>query len=176
MLSDVRYKILSHISGLEDFKDYVVDMNGNVWSYKNRKVRKLKPHSIHDGYLKVALWNKKGKRKHFYIHRLVAICFIPCKDSSMPVLHKNKNIRDNRVENLEWKNNDDNVSIVRIEDTSHYQVNEELTNKIEKVFYASQRKGLPSKNNDQFFTELVNNALDDYVRQYGLHKIMRDQS
>jgi hypothetical protein len=183
MLPSVRHKVLSQVSGLEDFENYVIDIDGNVWSYKNRKPRIMKPHIIKNGYLKVALWNRYNKRKHFYIHRLVAFCFLPKLDENDKyIIHKNNDLQDNRLENLEWnrsiKSGEKRITLIRVKndvtgiEEKRYQIDKDLTNKIEKVFYASQRKGLPSKNNDQFFTELVNNALDDYVRQYGLHKIM----
>jgi hypothetical protein len=172
MLPQVRYKKLSQVSGFQDFTDYIIDMDGNVWSYKNKKPRILKPHIIKNGYLKVPLWNSKGKRKQCYIHRLVALCFIPANENETVIIHKNGNLQDNKVENLEWhirKIHKENVTILNEEKC--YQVSKELSGKIEKVFYASQRKGLPNKNNDQFFTDLVNKALNDHINQYGLRKI-----
>lgn len=177
ILPQVRYRKLSELPEFRTFEDYVVDVNGNVWSYKNRNPRILKPHIIRNGYLKVPLWNNNNIRKQCYVHRLVALCFIPLDSDNGVIIHKNGNLQDNRLENLEWnisrKNTKEkNVLITSIEGKTQYQVNEELTDKIEKVFYASQRKGLPSKNNDQFFNEIVNKALDDYINQYGLRKLL----
>lgn len=45
-----------------------------------------------------------GKRKHFYVSRLVAECFVPNDDPEHKnqVNHKNENPLDNRAINLEW--------------------------------------------------------------------------
>lgn len=55
----------------------------------------------HDGYYRVTL--SKGKaQKHFSVHRLVAIAFIPNPQNHSEVNHKDENTRNNNVENLEW--------------------------------------------------------------------------
>lgn len=57
-----------------------------------------------NGYSKVGLC-KNGKRKPYYVHRLVAEAFIPNPNNLPEVNHKIDNFEhrsDNRVENLEW--------------------------------------------------------------------------
>lgn len=55
------------------------------------------------GYLKVGL-SKNGKVKYYFIHRLVAECFIPNIENKPCVNHKDCNPSNNRVDNLEWCN------------------------------------------------------------------------
>lgn len=58
---------------------------------------------------------KNGKRKVYYIHRLVAETFIPNPNNLPQVNHKNSIRNDNRVENLEWctgKQNMEHCSMV----------------------------------------------------------------
>lgn len=43
-----------------------------------------------------------GKRKHFKVHRLVAIAFLPNPNNYPVVNHKDENPRNNNVCNLEW--------------------------------------------------------------------------
>lgn len=52
----------------------------------------------------IASLNKEGKVKTFTMHRLMAIHFIPNDDpiNKKEINHKNKNILDFSLENLEW--------------------------------------------------------------------------
>lgn len=54
-------------------------------------------------YLRVYLRDPEtGKRKDYYVHRLVAMAFIPNPDNKPCVNHINCNTQDNSVGNLEW--------------------------------------------------------------------------
>lgn len=63
----------------------------------------LSPGWVHNknGYLFVYLC-KDGVRKHFLVHRLVALVFIPNPFNLPMVNHKDENPQNNSVENLEW--------------------------------------------------------------------------
>lgn len=73
-----------------------------------RKERIRKPCPDKNTYFKVNLC-KDGKVKVFFVHRLVAIAFIPTNDYSLQINHKNGNKQDNSVENLEWVTCKENV-------------------------------------------------------------------
>ena len=60
------------------------------------------------GYLRTQL-TKDGKCKHFLVHRLVAIAFIPTDDCSLQINHKDGIKDNNNVENLEWVTPKENV-------------------------------------------------------------------
>lgn len=53
------------------------------------------------GYYRVSL-RKEGKYKHWGVHRLVAIAFLPNPNNLPVVNHKDENPKNNCVDNLEW--------------------------------------------------------------------------
>lgn len=90
---------------------YQVSNLGNVKSLprKGTKGKILKQHIKFGGYLAVAL-TKNHKTKWFRVHRLVLDNFRPNKDSEyLQVDHINSNRIDNRLENLQWLTQTENV-------------------------------------------------------------------
>ena len=61
------------------------------------------------GYHVVKLYDGLAKGKSYQAHRLVAISFIPNPNNYPFINHKNGIKNDNRVENLEWCTNSQNV-------------------------------------------------------------------
>ena len=79
---------------------YAISNLGNVYSYylgRNLKFNKNRS----GNYVGVVLL-KDGKQYRFQVHRLVAKAFIPNPKNLPQVNHKNEIQDDNRVENLEW--------------------------------------------------------------------------
>jgi len=86
---------------LERIPKYEVSNYGKIRSTKNGKVKLLKVCVNNWGYELVCLSDGK-KRYTSYIHRLVAEVFIPTTNKALVVNHKDKNKKNNIVNNLEW--------------------------------------------------------------------------
>ncbi|CAH6419400.1 HNH endonuclease [uncultured virus] len=77
---------------------YFISNQGNIWSSKSESL--LNP-GLCSGYKYVILYHENRKHK-LSVHRLVAITFIPNPNNLKYVNHRNGNVSDNRVDNLEW--------------------------------------------------------------------------
>lgn len=89
------------IKGFEN--KYQVSSLGRVRAVNYRRTKQcsvMKPAKSFN-YLSIHL-TKNGKRKVYFIHRLVATAFIGNPNNKPYVNHKNGNKYDNRAINLEW--------------------------------------------------------------------------
>ena len=85
---------------IEEFPEYQISNLGNI---KNRKgelmvVGKRKSNS---GYYQVRFY-KDNKYYYRYIHRMMAIAFIPNPNKYLEINHKDEARDNNMVHNLEW--------------------------------------------------------------------------
>lgn len=115
-----QYKIKKPIRLIElDNLEIIVTDNGDIFTTNknkirsngrldNRKGKKLKPATDKDGYLRITLTNY-GKRKSYFVHRLVARTFLDNYDDKLQVNHKNGIKNDNRIENLEMCTLQENI-------------------------------------------------------------------
>ena len=106
MINEV-WKPVKYYEGLYEISNYgrvksiervIQDKNG-----KNKVVHEkyITQHDNGRGYLFVSLW-KDNKTKKEYVHRLVAITFIPNPEKLPQVNHIDEDKQNNYVDNLEW--------------------------------------------------------------------------
>ena len=86
---------------------YEVSNWGRVKSLKFGKEKILKQSKNNKGYCLVTL-SKNGTHKHFQVHRLVALHFLPNPNNLPQINHKDENKTNNNVDNLEWCTNEYN--------------------------------------------------------------------
>lgn len=106
---------------IQGYPNYSITVDGRIFSHKKPagkgrgKVtdysysRELKPQIDKKGYLKIILEQNTNRKRSTSVHRLVAETYIPNPNNYDTVNHINEDKTDNRVENLEWLSNADNV-------------------------------------------------------------------
>lgn len=106
-------EIFVDIKGYEGL--YQISNKGNVRSllFRNKqcalpRIRAIKPFTNDRGYQSVALY-KAGTQKRACVHRLVAEAFIPNDERKSVVNHLDYDPSNNKVENLEWCTQRENV-------------------------------------------------------------------
>ena len=95
------YEGLYQVSNLGRVRSLERDVffpNGTIHHLKEKM---LAPNLDRYGYQYVQLY-KNGKSKGMFVHRLVAMAFIPNLENKSQINHKNEVKTDNVVENLEW--------------------------------------------------------------------------
>ena len=114
------------------------------------------------GYLRTTL-TKDKKSSSKYIHRLVAEAFILNVDGLPAVNHKNEDKSDNRVENLEWCDNEYNDNY----GTRNKRV---IETKIEKGYYNPELCYLSKKEHNRLamikYREKNKEKMIEYHREY----------
>lgn len=88
---------------IENGHKYKVSTKGRI---KNKKSKKIMAQSKDKfGYMTFRCTNFEGRVVRYFVHRLVAMAFIPNPNNYPQVNHLNGIKDDNRIENLEWCTN-----------------------------------------------------------------------
>ena len=84
---------------IEGYPNYLIYDDGRVYSKRSNKF--MKPCKNKYGYLVVNL-SKNNKGKKIFIHRLIALYYIPNPDNKETVDHIDRNKLNNSISNLRW--------------------------------------------------------------------------
>ena len=167
-------KKISDIEGMEKYKFYFVTTDGDIHSNKYKKPRKLKQYwsNGNESYKVVQLSDGKGNHRSFYVHRIVCKAFLPNSTNSWGIKHKDGDVTNNALENLEWlgrrKERDGVIGL----DTDRLELNEDLSDYIKLVHLSAIKKGIPVPDTYEFFHDILNESLNEYINRYGLKKTM----
>ena len=91
---------------INEFQKYEVSNLGNV---RNLKTKHILATNLKNGYLLASLQDSSSKTKRRSVHRLVALAFLENEHNKETVNHINGNKLDNKLENLEWATQKENV-------------------------------------------------------------------
>lgn len=99
------YYSVSNFGRVKSENRVIKDANGKSF---NKKSRIIALTDNGKGY-KIASLSKDGRR-NFYVHRLVAINFLVCKEDQIEVNHIDGVKSNNKLNNLEWCNKKENMT------------------------------------------------------------------
>ena len=110
---------------IQNLSNYDILENGIIINISNQKIQPQRDNG--SGYQIVTLLTDNEKcYKNFYVHRLVAIAFIPNPNNFYCVNHKDENKKNNNVNNLEW---------------CDYKYNNNYGTRNEKMIQTKQKQG-----------------------------------
>ena len=92
---------------IQDYPKYLIYDDGRVYNKKRKII--MKPFKHKGGYEQVNLCIN-GKKKQFYIHRLVALHYLPKIEGKDFVDHIDGNKSNNHISNLRWTTNIENCN------------------------------------------------------------------
>lgn len=93
---------------IKEYPSYSVSTTGRVMKNSTRKI--MTPSKKPNGYMQINLFTGDGRRKKEYVHRLVALTFLP-NNRRLPEVNHIDGVRDNNtLSNLEWVSREENVA------------------------------------------------------------------
>lgn len=130
---------------IKEYPQYSVSSEGRILNKSTGKI--LNPSKKPNGYLHVNLFTGDGRRKKEYVHRLVAITFLP-NESRLPEVNHIDGVRDNNVVgNLEWVSRAENVAKSSLpKKVNVYASSGELVETFDSIVAACDELGLTNSN------------------------------
>ena len=137
---------------IEGFENYEVSNLGKVRNIKSGRV--LKPSLNNNGYLRLFLC-ENNKRKHLYLHRIIATAFIDNPEEKPCVNHIDENKTNNDLSNLEWCTVRENLihgtrtkraAEKCFKKVIQLDLNDNVLNEFESIKQAGQKTGALARN------------------------------
>lgn len=137
---------------IEGFDNYEVSNLGKVRNIKSGRI--LKPSLNKNGYLRLWLC-ENNKRKHLYLHRIIATAFIDNPDEKPCVNHIDENKLNNDLSNLEWCTVRENLihgtrtkraAEKCFKKVIQLDLNDNVLNEFESMVQAEQETGVSRRN------------------------------
>jgi len=150
----------------EDMKDfeglYQINPQGEIWSCHYKFI--MKTMTNEDGYLKINLTNHNKKNNKRFIHRLIAIQYIPNPDNLPEVDHIDRNKLNNSIDNLRWVSREDNRANRPTNGCITSWVNKTNGKKYYKASYAIEKGNIKQKSSVDI--TIVEEWLENMKKEY----------
>ena len=98
---------VSNMGRVKSLEHVTIRKNGSKLPVKERI---LKPEILHNGYLRVKLYDSSDKMKRFLVHRLVCEAFHENPENKPYVNHIDEDRANNTTSNLEWCTATENIN------------------------------------------------------------------
>jgi DNA-directed RNA polymerase specialized sigma24 family protein len=161
------YEGLYEVSNLGRVKRLVI-WNGHKYIKQERMLNPYKQHANKYYYRAVVKLFKDKIKKDFKVHRLVAQAFIPNPHNKPNINHKDGNPLNNKVENLEWCTQQENID---------HAINTDLT--IRTINTIDRDTMVEFLNNNYTYDEIAEllgvakGTVFNYIRKFNIKKIYR---
>lgn len=155
--------------------NYYVDTDGHLYYLcENDMLYKKKVHISRNGYCYVSITYKKGGSKKHYLHRVIAMSFIPNPENKPQVNHIDENKQNNAVDNLEW--------VTPKENMNHGTVMDKIKNsKKNKTHIEKKVKFVKCESKELYnvWSKMTYDELNDFIHNnelpYRIHNNRKDR-
>lgn len=99
-----------NIKEIPEHEGYLADSDGNIYSSRGKKLKKLAPAQGKNGYQWVSVKRDMGRRYHNSLHRLTCMAFHGLPPGPFHTAsHIDGNMHNNKASNLMWETQKDNL-------------------------------------------------------------------
>lgn len=117
------------VGNVPGFPEYYITKNGKLYSRWSGKWKRKSSNRIkNNGYAIQTLHDRKGHKKTYGVHQLVAMVWVPNPDNKPCVCHKDNVRTHNHYKNLYWGTNRENTAQM-VHDGRHYIPNLKISDK-----------------------------------------------
>lgn len=161
---------------IQGYDNYSITENGLVINTRTNLERKP-DFNKSVGYLQISLYSQ-NIRKTFYIHRLVAITYIPNVYNLPEVNHKDSNRLHNHVSNLEWVSSSGNsIHAVLSGQRDHVarMSKKEISNAFDLVMLGNSYKEVSELLNNSWQSGYLSVKVAEFAKSVGKLESLKEQ-